>query len=255
MKIREIAEEIAEKTNESVETIMAMPLTELRKLEGVRQFSYRTHKLNMYIGFTVDEIGRIEPNPQFYVENKFPIGKIHGATQHQSRKIERERRMKKARMLVNDDFTGLKKDDLVDVVKESHDDVLIYKKGIEGHKAYTENNVPKVCENEECWYVLPEDIEILPRNIVAKAIYQQEQLINKQKAKALKELKYLKKLINETNTNQELRDELIECEKLLAKSGGNTKEQVRKKLQEIIGEIDDSNQEEESKEGTRGHLF
>ena len=31
MKIREIAEEIAEKTNESVETIMAMPLPELAK--------------------------------------------------------------------------------------------------------------------------------------------------------------------------------------------------------------------------------
>jgi len=46
-------------------------------------------------------------------------------------------------------------------------------------------------------------------------------------------------------TNQELRDELIECEQLLAESGENTKEQVRKKLQEIIGEIDNSNQEQE----------
>ena len=32
MKIREIAEEIAEKTNESVETIMTMPLPELTEL-------------------------------------------------------------------------------------------------------------------------------------------------------------------------------------------------------------------------------
>ena len=213
--------------------------------------------------------------------------------------------MKKARMLVNDDFTGLKKGDLVDVVKESHNeyvnDVLIYKKGIRGHDACTENNVPKVCENEECWYVLPEDIEILPRNIEQR-IYRhcqspkakkeiKEWLLENATNEAgdvdisgidfgdrkviIKEIKYQKakeRIYNDYQkakedisnelpfseyhyTNQELRDELIECEKLLAKSGVNTKEQVRKKLQEIIGEIDDSNQEEESKEGSRGHLF
>ena len=65
-------------------------LKELRKLEGVRQFSYRTYKLNMYIGFTVDEIGRIKPNPQSYVENKFPLVDINMTKQGAIDYVEKE---------------------------------------------------------------------------------------------------------------------------------------------------------------------
>ena len=52
--------------------IMQM-LRELREREGVKTFREKTYKINMYLGFSVDEISRVKPSFQPYVENKFPL--------------------------------------------------------------------------------------------------------------------------------------------------------------------------------------
>ena len=68
--------------------------------------------------------------------------------------------MKIGRML-EDSECGLKKGDIVDIVKEKrYELVLIYKKGISGHDGLKERT-PKVCKNRECWWVHPDDIEII----------------------------------------------------------------------------------------------
>lgn len=52
--------------------IMQM-LRELREREGVKTFREKTYKINMYLGFSVDEISRVKPSFQSYVENRFPL--------------------------------------------------------------------------------------------------------------------------------------------------------------------------------------
>ena len=46
---------------------------ELRKQEDIVQFKSYKHKVNMYIGFTVDEIARVKDNPKSYAENRTPL--------------------------------------------------------------------------------------------------------------------------------------------------------------------------------------
>lgn len=48
-------------------------IKEIRRREGLKAFSAKKHRINMYIGFTIDEIGRVKPSPQSYIENKFPL--------------------------------------------------------------------------------------------------------------------------------------------------------------------------------------
>jgi len=46
---------------------------ELRIREGIQRFTKQSVKINMFIGFTVDEISRVKPSPESYVENHFPL--------------------------------------------------------------------------------------------------------------------------------------------------------------------------------------
>jgi hypothetical protein len=46
---------------------------ELRKLEGVQRFTKDTYKIIMYIGFSIDEVRRLKPSTDSYVENQFPL--------------------------------------------------------------------------------------------------------------------------------------------------------------------------------------
>ena len=46
---------------------------EIRRRENLKAFSAKKHKINMFIGFTIDEIMRVKPSPQSYIENKFPL--------------------------------------------------------------------------------------------------------------------------------------------------------------------------------------
>lgn len=46
---------------------------EIRRREGINKFNRSKHKVNMYIGFTVDEIARVKPNPLSYAENLYPL--------------------------------------------------------------------------------------------------------------------------------------------------------------------------------------
>lgn len=46
---------------------------ELRKLEGVQRFTKDTYKIILYIGFSIDEVRRLKPSPDSYIENQFPL--------------------------------------------------------------------------------------------------------------------------------------------------------------------------------------
>jgi hypothetical protein len=48
-------------------------IKEIRKREGLLRFSAKQHQINMFIGFTIDEISRVKPSPQSYIVNKFPL--------------------------------------------------------------------------------------------------------------------------------------------------------------------------------------
>jgi hypothetical protein len=48
-------------------------MKELRAQEKVRAFKKTDYKINLYIGYTVDEISRVKPNPLPYAENLFPL--------------------------------------------------------------------------------------------------------------------------------------------------------------------------------------
>jgi hypothetical protein len=48
-------------------------LKELRLQEDIKRFSKLKYKVNMYLGFSVDEISRVKPSPASYVENFFPL--------------------------------------------------------------------------------------------------------------------------------------------------------------------------------------
>lgn len=48
-------------------------LKEIRHQEGLKRFSAKKHKLRMFIGFTIDEVGRIKPDQSTYVYNEFPL--------------------------------------------------------------------------------------------------------------------------------------------------------------------------------------
>lgn len=48
-------------------------LKELRIQEGIKQFRENKHKVNMFIGYSVDEIARVKPNPKSYAENYAPL--------------------------------------------------------------------------------------------------------------------------------------------------------------------------------------
>jgi len=46
---------------------------ELRKLEDVQRFTKDTYKIINYIGFSVDEVRRLKPSMDSYMENQFPL--------------------------------------------------------------------------------------------------------------------------------------------------------------------------------------
>jgi hypothetical protein len=48
-------------------------MTELRERIGMIRFNHKRIRFKMYIGFTVDEIMRVKPNPLDYVDNLFPL--------------------------------------------------------------------------------------------------------------------------------------------------------------------------------------
>jgi|GEM_PF-5401455 len=52
-------------------------MKELRIVLGIKSFDKTKHKLNMYIGYSIDEIGRVKPNPLSYVENISPLVDLH----------------------------------------------------------------------------------------------------------------------------------------------------------------------------------
>ena len=57
-------------------------LKELRIQEGIQQFRTNKHKVNMYIGYTIDEIARVKPNPKPYAENHAPLVDIFWTKSH-----------------------------------------------------------------------------------------------------------------------------------------------------------------------------
>lgn len=48
-------------------------LKELRLRENIKQFRENKHLINFHIGFSVDEISRVKPNPMKYAKNIFPL--------------------------------------------------------------------------------------------------------------------------------------------------------------------------------------
>lgn len=48
-------------------------LKELRKQEQIDRFNAKKHRINMYIGFTIDEISRVKESPSSYIDNIFPL--------------------------------------------------------------------------------------------------------------------------------------------------------------------------------------
>lgn len=48
-------------------------IKEVRSRENIKRFNKNKHKINMHIGFTVDEISRVKPSPESYIENKFNL--------------------------------------------------------------------------------------------------------------------------------------------------------------------------------------
>jgi hypothetical protein len=48
-------------------------MRELRNQIGIQRFSVKSYKVHTYLGFTVDEIGRVKPSPLKFVDNRFPL--------------------------------------------------------------------------------------------------------------------------------------------------------------------------------------
>lgn len=48
-------------------------MKEIREREGIKRYNPKTHKINLYIGYSVDEISRVKPNPLPYAENFAPL--------------------------------------------------------------------------------------------------------------------------------------------------------------------------------------
>jgi len=48
-------------------------ISEIRNREGLKRFNAKLHRINMYIGFTTDEISRVKPSPSSYIVNLFPL--------------------------------------------------------------------------------------------------------------------------------------------------------------------------------------
>jgi hypothetical protein len=48
-------------------------LKEIRTREGLKKFDKRKHKINMFIGFTVDELSRVKDSPSSFIINKYPL--------------------------------------------------------------------------------------------------------------------------------------------------------------------------------------
>lgn len=48
-------------------------MREIREREGIKILSPKRHKINLYIGYSVDEISRVKPNPLSYAENFAPL--------------------------------------------------------------------------------------------------------------------------------------------------------------------------------------
>jgi hypothetical protein len=59
--------------NCTVEYKIVQIMKELRILENLSRFDKTKHKVNMFIGFSSDEISRVKPSPQSYIVNKFPL--------------------------------------------------------------------------------------------------------------------------------------------------------------------------------------
>jgi hypothetical protein len=52
-------------------------LREIRELEGLKRFDKRKQHVNFFIGYSVDEISRVKPNPKSYATNHAPLVDIY----------------------------------------------------------------------------------------------------------------------------------------------------------------------------------
>jgi len=57
----------------TVEYKIQQIIREVRTRENIQRFDKKKHKLNMFIGFTVDEMYRVKPSPTTYITNLFPL--------------------------------------------------------------------------------------------------------------------------------------------------------------------------------------
>lgn len=48
-------------------------MKELRIRENIKTFNKKRHKINLFIGYSIDEISRVKPNPLSYCENHAPL--------------------------------------------------------------------------------------------------------------------------------------------------------------------------------------
>lgn len=52
-------------------------LREIRELEGIQRFDKRKQHINFFIGYSIDEISRVKPNPKSYATNHAPLVDIY----------------------------------------------------------------------------------------------------------------------------------------------------------------------------------
>lgn len=57
----------------TVEYKITQIIREIREREGLKRFNHKQHKINMYIGFSVDEMYRLKPSITPYINNVYPL--------------------------------------------------------------------------------------------------------------------------------------------------------------------------------------
>lgn len=65
-------------------------MKEIRIRENIKRFNAKQHKINLYIGYSVDEIARVKPNPLSYCENFAPLIDLQATKEDCVNYVERE---------------------------------------------------------------------------------------------------------------------------------------------------------------------
>jgi len=65
-------------------------MKEIRIRENIKRYNPRTHKINLYIGYSIDEISRVKPNPLSYCENFAPLVDIQATREDWINYVERK---------------------------------------------------------------------------------------------------------------------------------------------------------------------